>query len=125
MNRIAILFLTLVALLHPAQAEGDDIAFAVPSSGRITLGVFDKTGKLVRTLHAMDEEDAFRVGLNGYITKWDGLDDAGQRAPAGHYHVRGYLIEDVTVDGVAYHFNDWMTGDDDPSIRHVVGCNTR
>ena len=120
MNRIAILFLTLVALLHPAQAEGDDIAFAVPSSGRITLGVFDKTGKLVRTLHAMDEEDAFRVGLNGYITKWDGLDDAGQRAPAGHYHDRGYLIEDVTVDGVAYHFNDWMTDDDDPSLRHIV-----
>lgn len=120
MNRVAILFLTLLALLHSAQAEGDDIAFAVPSSGRITLGVFDKTGKLVRTLHAMDEEDAFRVGLNGYITKWDGLDDAGNQAPAGHYHVRGYLIEDVTVDGVAYHFNDWMTGDDDPSLRHLV-----
>ena len=120
MNRIAILFLTLLALLHPAQEEGDDIAFAVPSSGRITLGVFDKTGKLVRTLHTMDEEVAFRVGLNGYITKWDGLDDAGNRAPAGHYHVRGYLIEDVTVDGVAYHFNDWMTDDDDPSLRHIV-----
>jgi hypothetical protein len=119
-NRIAVLFLTLVALLPTAQAEGDDIAFAVPSSGRITLGVFDTTGKLVRTLHTMDEEDAFRVGLNGYITKWDGLDDAGNRAPAGHYHVRGYLIEDVTVDGVAYHFNDWMTDDDDPSLRHIV-----
>ena len=120
MNRFAILFLTLVALLHTAQAEGDDIAFAVPSSGRITLGVFDKTGKLVRTLHAMDEEDAFRVGLNGYITKWDGLDDAGNRAPAGHYHVRGYLIEEVTVEGEAYHFNDWVTGDEDPSLRHIV-----
>ena len=120
MNRFAILFLTLLAFVHAARAEGDDIAFAVPISGQITLGVFDKAGKLVRILHAMDGEEAFRVGLNGYITKWDGLDDAGNKAPAGHYHVRGYLIEGVTIEGEAYHFNDWMSDEDDPSFRHIV-----
>lgn len=120
MKRIAFFFLALLVLLHPARAEGDDIAFAVPGPGRITLGVFDKAGKLVRTLHAMDGEEAFRIGLNGYITRWDGLDDAGNKAPSGHYHIRGYLIEDVTVEGEAYHFNDWTTDEEDPSLRHIV-----
>ena len=120
MKRFAYFIFTLLALLHAARAEGDDIAFAVPGPGRITLGVFDKTGKLVRTLHAMDGEEAFRIGLNGYITKWDGLDDAGNKAPSGHYHIRGYLIEDVTVEGEAYHFNDWTTDEEDPSLRHIV-----
>ena len=120
MKHIAFVFLALLVLLQPARAEGDDITFAVPGPGRITLGVFDKAGKLVRTLHAMDGEEAFRIGLNGYITKWDGLDDAGNKAPAGHYHVRGYLIEDLTVEGEAFHFNDWTTDEDDPSLRHIV-----
>jgi hypothetical protein len=70
-----------VSLLQAAPPNTQEIAFAVPGQGLITMGVFNKAGKLVRILHAMDDEEAFRIGLNGYITQWDGRDDAGQKVP--------------------------------------------
>ena len=108
-----------VSLLRAAPRDAQDIAFAVAGQGLITLGVFNKAGKLVRTLHALDSEEAFRVGLNGYITKWDGLDNAGQIVPAGRYFLRGYLIGDVTVQGEAFHFNDWVSAGDSPMPRRI------
>lgn len=125
MNRAVFIALLLVALVISnrnsigSMAE-DEIVFAVPGPGRITLGVFDKKGTLVRSLHSMDSEDAFRIGLNGYITKWDGLDDAGNKVPAGPYHLRGYLIGDVVVEGEAFHFNDWITSDSAPALKRIL-----
>lgn len=95
--------------LQAAPKDNQEIAFAVPGQGLITLGVFNKAGKLVRTLHVMDDEEAFRIGLNGYITQWDGRDDAGQKVPAGRYFLRGYLIGEVSLEGEAFHFNDWVS----------------
>ena len=108
-----------VSLLQAAPPETQEIAFAVPGQGLITLGVFNKAGKLVRILHAMDDEEAFRIGLNGYITQWDGLDDAGQKVPAGRYFLRGYLIGGLTVEGEAFHFNDWVSSAESPMPRRI------
>ena len=108
-----------VSSLVAAQPGTQEIAFAVPGEGVISLGVFNNAGKLVRTLHALDGEEAFRIGLNGYITQWDGLDDAGQKVPAGRYFVRGYLVGDVLVEGVAFHFNDWVSSEGTPTPRRI------
>ncbi|MBU6182927.1 MAG: hypothetical protein KGR46_08970 [Verrucomicrobia bacterium] len=110
----------LLALAASAPAETNrDIIFAVPAPGRITLAAFDQKGKPVRTIHALDGEEAFRVGLNGYATSWDGLDNHGEKVPPGTYHIRGYLIGDVAVHGEAIHFNDWITGESAPALRRV------
>jgi hypothetical protein len=114
---LALLF--AVSLLQAAPPDTQEIAFAVPGQGLITLGVFNKAGKLVRILHAMDDEEAFRIGLNGYITQWDGRDDAGQKVPAGRYFLRGYLIGDVAVEGEAFHFNDWVSSAESPVPRRI------
>ena len=108
-----------VSLLQAAPPDTQEIAFAVPGQGLITLGVFNKAGKLVRILHAMGGEEAFRIGLNGYITQWDGRDDAGKKVPTGRYFLRGYLIGDVSVEGEAFHFNDWVSSADCPVPRRI------
>ena len=108
-----------VSLLQAAPRDTQEIAFAVPGQGLITLGIFNKAGKLVRMLHALDGEEAFRIGLNGYITQWDGRDDAGQKVPAGRYFMRGYLIGDVTVEGEAFHFNDWVSSAESSMPRRI------
>jgi hypothetical protein len=68
--------------------------------GTISLGIYDHTGKLVRILHRAATGDEFVAALDGYITHWDGLDDAGQPMPPGHYSARGYMIGGVTVHQV-------------------------
>jgi hypothetical protein len=108
-----------VSSIEAAPPDTQEVAFAVPGQGLITLGVFNKAGKLVRILHAMDDEEAFRIGLNGYITQWDGRDDVGQKVPAGRYFLRGYLIGDVAVEGEAFHFNDWVSSAESPVPRRI------
>jgi hypothetical protein len=65
--------------------------------GLISLGIYDHTGKLVRILHKAATGDEFVAALDGYITHWDGLDDAGNPLPPGHYSARGYMVGAVTV----------------------------
>jgi hypothetical protein len=71
-----------------------------PMEGTISLGIYDHTGKLVRILHRAATGDEFVAALDGYITHWDGLDDAGQPMPPGHYSARGYMVGGVTVHRV-------------------------
>ena len=124
MSRAASRFLpVLLTLALGVCARGlspDQITFAVPDTGRITLGVFDKTGRLIRVLHALDGEEKFQIGLNGFITSWDGLDDDARRVPPGTYHIRGYLIGDVQVTGEAFHFNDWISDSESPAIAAIL-----
>jgi hypothetical protein len=107
--RRALLLIVAVGLLAGVPARADVlITFAVPDEGRVTLGVFDGSGHLVRTLHALAPQENFRIGLNGLITGWDGKNDAGEPVPAGKYHVRGYLIGDeVGISGEDFLFNDF------------------
>lgn len=85
------------------------ITFAPPvASGRFVVGVFDEKGFLVRTLMTDEDESVFDIGLNGFITTWDGMLADGSPAQPGRYNVRGYVVGGVEVEGVAYHFNDWV-----------------
>ncbi len=72
-----------------------------PMEGTISLGIYDHTGKLVRVLHRSAKGDEFVAALDGYITHWDGLDDAGQPLPSGRYSGRGYMVGSITMRPVA------------------------
>jgi hypothetical protein len=60
--------------------------------GAISLGIRDHSGKLVRVLHRIAGPEEFFAALDGYITHWDGLDDAGQQMPHGQYSAGGFMI---------------------------------
>jgi hypothetical protein len=63
-----------------------------PIEGTISLGIYDKTGTLVRVLHQQAQLNEFAVGADGLVTQWDGKDDNEQDLPSGKYRARGYLI---------------------------------
>jgi hypothetical protein len=118
-----LLFAALLAGLLPAFASERQqrFAFALPEAeGRISLGVFDSTGTLRRTLYVSAAESDFTIGLNGLVASWDGRDDFGQPLPAGQYRIRGYLVtDDLKAEGIAYHFNDWVDDENAPRITRI------
>ena len=65
--------------------------------GTISLGIYDRTGKLVRVLHREAKTGDFGVAVDGLITHWDGKDDGGQPLPAGTYRGRGYSVGPLAV----------------------------
>jgi hypothetical protein len=94
-----------------------------PMEGTISMGIFDSTGKLVRTLNreAAIESTAFFKEINGLVTWWDGKDDAGNLMPSGKYSARGYMVGDLQVEGEAFHCNDWATDENStPRIRKIT-----
>ena len=60
--------------------------------GTISMGIYDKKGKLVRVLAHESTPKDFIVGLNGLITTWDGRDASGAVLPAGTYAIRGFAV---------------------------------
>ncbi|HET9523755.1 MAG TPA: hypothetical protein VFO90_05955 [Terrimicrobiaceae bacterium] len=117
-----ILLALLAGLLPALSSEREQqFTFALPEmEGRISLGVFDLNGKLVRTLCVGAAETDFLVGLNGLIATWDGNDAVGKPLAAGKYHIRGYLVGDaLKAEGVAYHFNDWVSDDQSPRVTRI------
>jgi hypothetical protein len=83
----------------PSPARNVRISFLPPPlEGKISLGVYDRSGQLVRVLHQEAELDEFTVGADALVTKWDGKNDDGEDLPAGKYHARGYLIGQVKVE---------------------------
>ncbi len=111
------LFLALSALAPaqttPASAakeSGVRLEFVPPPiDGKISLGIYESKGKLIRTLCVEMPVADFKTGLNGLITSWDGKDDEGARAPEGKYSARGYMVADATVEGEAFRCNDWVS----------------
>jgi len=63
-----------------------------PLEGAVSLGVYDRNGKLVRILHQQAELNEFTIGADALVTKWDGKNEEGEDLPAGKYHARGYLV---------------------------------
>ena len=132
MRNRTIILLSLIALAlpnfaqddapPPPKKEGVQITFLPPPlEGTVSLGIYDAAGKLVRTLHREATQKDFVVGLNGFITRWDGRDDAGQLLAPGKYSARGWMVGNLAIEGVAFHCNDWMKDDDSPRIARVVG----
>lgn len=107
----------------PPQRTGMRITFLPPPmEGTLSLGIYDKKGKLVRVLarEATEKDKEFTIGLNGLITFWDGKDDTGKPMPPGLYSARGYSVGAIDVDGIALHGNDWIADDDAPRPARVV-----
>ncbi len=75
-----------VLALTPASpnpfAGATTIAFALPQGGPAQLGVYDMSGRLVRTLSS----GSLDAGVHRY--DWDGLDDSGRAVPGGVYLYR-------------------------------------
>lgn len=89
-------------------------------SGTVSLGIYDRDGRLVRVLCDEWPFGRFRVGLNGLSTTWDGNDNAGQPVPEGTYTARGYVVGDIAISGEAIHFNDWIESTDSPRLVSVA-----
>jgi hypothetical protein len=105
------------AFAQEGPPPGVQITFLPPPlEGTLSVGVYSAEGKLIRTLFREATDDAFTAGLNGFITQWDGKDDAGKTVPAGKYFVRGYAVGELLVEGVAFHGNDWL-GEDEAAPR--------
>ena len=88
-------------VLPPAAAAPRSVRISFvppPLEGTISLGIYDSTGKLVRVLHKRASLEAFTVGADALITKWDGKDDHGVDLPAGKYHARGYAVGPLQVE---------------------------
>jgi hypothetical protein len=69
-----------------------------PLEGRISLGIYDAKGKLVRVLHQEADLNEFKIGADALVTQWDGKNDREEDLPAGKYHARGYLVGDLKVE---------------------------
>lgn len=83
----------------PSPARNVRISFLPPPlEGKISLGIYDSKGELVRVLHKEAGFGEFTVGADALVTKWDGRDDDGKDRPAGKYHARGFLVGALKVE---------------------------
>src|SRR6266576_1608689 len=89
----------------PAQTPSQSPARSVrisfvppPLEGTISLGIYDKSSKLVRVLHQEAQLNEFAIGADGLVTQWNGRNDEEQDLPAGPYHSRGYVMGPLKVE---------------------------
>ena len=68
-----------------------------PLEGSISLGVYDKAGKLVRILHAEANLSEFTIGADALVTQWDGKNDDDNDLPPGKYRAHGYVVSPLKV----------------------------
>ena len=68
-----------------------------PLEGKISLGIYDQSGRLVRVLHQEADFDEFTIGADALSTKWDGRDDDDNDLPAGKYSARGFLVAPMKI----------------------------
>ena len=72
-----------------------------PLEGKISLGIYDAQGKLVRVLHREADLNEFTIGADALVTQWDGKNDNGEDLPVGRYHARGYLVGLLKVEDLS------------------------
>lgn len=95
---IAAFLLAIAATLH---ADVRISFLPPPLDGTISLGIYDRDGKLVRVLHREAELSDFEVAPDALRTTWDGRNDAGQPLPPGRYSARGFVVGDLHVEQIA------------------------
>lgn len=95
--------------------------FALPElEGAISLGIYDASGKLIRILAKHVPISSFQIGVNGLIGSWDGKTSEGKRAFPGVYEVRGFVVGPMKVNGIKFHFNDWVEGNNGPFPTNIL-----
>jgi len=83
----------------PSPVRNIRISFVPPPlDGTISLGIYDRTGKLVCVLHQEAKLNEFKIGADALVTQWDGKNDDDEDLPAGKYHARGYLVGPLKVE---------------------------
>jgi hypothetical protein len=86
----------------PSAVRSVRISFVPPPlEGRISLGIYDSKGKLLRVLHHEADLNEFKIGADSLVTQWDGKNDTGEDLPGGKYHARGYLVGALKVEAVS------------------------
>jgi hypothetical protein len=104
----------------PSPSRSVRISFVPPPiEGTISLGIYDPNGKLVRILHRESETDDFTIGHDALVTEWDGKDETEQDLPAGKYSARGFRVGTLAIEGIDYFFNDWVTDENSPHLKHI------
>lgn len=124
-RRAAAAALAALTLAAPSGAESihgptGPVGFAVPADGPVTLGVFDGSGRRIRTLHTLEPQESFQRGLNGLITSWDGLDDKGAPATSGKWFIRGFLMDGVMVEDQPTPATEWSADPAAPQPRAII-----
>jgi len=130
-RRRAATALLALALLAAGNALADPVKITFippPMEGTLSLGIYDASGKLVRTLHREDPvgepESKLTAGDDGLVTQWDGKNDSGAECPPGAYRARGVMVGDLAVEGVDFIGNDWVNADDSPRLSRIVDVET-
>ena len=121
-RRFPFLLLLLGCAGSAFAQESASLIFLPPpmdDGGTISLGIYAK-GTLVRVLHREAPLDDFKQGENGLITRWDLQDGAGQPVSPGNYDASGWMVGNLSVEGVAFHGNDWIK-EESPRFVRVVG----
>lgn len=92
---------TATATPTPGPVRSVRISFVPPPlDGTISLGIYDREGKLARVLVAQGSVDEFDVGADALSAKWDGKNDSDEDLPPGKYHARGYMVGALKVEDV-------------------------
>lgn len=103
------IFFSAARILAVEPTSPSHFTFAVPDyESRVSLGIHNEEGRLIRRLAEMQPESEFVVGLNGLIAYWDGKDDAGNEVPPGKYEVTGFSVGATEAEGLSYAGNDWV-----------------
>lgn len=82
-------FAPLVLERPPAKT----VTVEVPKSGSVSLGVFDKAGRLVRTLLKADGREEGKV-----VEPWDLKDQWGEFVSPGEYVLKGLVTDGVNAE---------------------------
>ncbi|MDR1305720.1 MAG: hypothetical protein LBK76_10950 [Verrucomicrobiales bacterium] len=103
-------YLALIIGLFAASASAIEIKYQSPKDAMVSLGLFDREGKLLRWLRM---NEFARQGEN--LVGWDGLDQWGQPLPAGDYLLKGVWHGPLTLEHQATVNNPgnppWPTAD--------------
>jgi hypothetical protein len=85
--------------------------------GKVSLGIYDRNGKLVRVLHQEAQLNEFEMGADALVTQWDGKNDDGEALPAGRYHARGYLVGPIKVEDLGQTSTPTMESDANAAVK--------
>jgi hypothetical protein len=108
----------------PSPARSVRISFVPPPlEGTISLGIYDRAGKLVRVLHREAQLDQFGIGADALVTQWDGKSNDGQDLPVGKYRARGYLIGGLKVEDVGQVAESAPPKSPDPKVKMKLTPN--